>query len=115
MTFFNRTFFQRRSRRAGFLMTVCAVPAFVGTAGAAVSSALPSGTSVSVRTVEAIDSKQTEVGQSYRCTVDAPVVVKGDQLVARGADCVLQIVETRDAGKLTGKAELKLECTAFPC
>ena len=74
---------------------------------------IPAGTSVSVRTVEAIDSKGAEPGQSYRCTVESPVVVDGQQIVARGADCVLRIAETREAGRLTGNAELKLEMTAL--
>ncbi|WP_419806293.1 hypothetical protein [Terriglobus sp.] len=65
-----------------------------------------------MRTVEAIDSKQAEAGQSYRCTVESPVVVDGQPLVSRGADCVLRIAETKEAGRLTGNAELKLELVA---
>jgi hypothetical protein len=70
---------------------------------------IPPGTSVSVRTLDAIESRQTQVGQSYRCTIESPILISGTQIVARGADCVLRIVETKDAGHLTGKSELKLE------
>lgn len=76
------------------------------------AASLPAGTSVSVRTVEAIESKGAEPGQSYRCTVESPIVAEGKQLVARGADCVLRIVETKEADRLSGNAELKLELTA---
>jgi hypothetical protein len=74
---------------------------------------IPPGTSVSVRTAEAIDSKGAEAGQSYRCTVESPVMVNGQQVVARGADCVLRIGELKEAGRLSGNAELKLELTAM--
>ena len=72
-------------------------------------SPLPAGTQVRVRTLDRIESHKAEVGQSYRCTVEAPVVVRGTEVVARGADCVLRVTETKEAGKLTGTSSLKLE------
>ncbi len=87
-------------------MGVCAAPVQLL---AAAPPSVPAGTTVSVRTLDAIHSRQAEVGQSYRCTVESPVSVSGTQIVARGADCILRIVETKDAGQLTGKSELKLE------
>lgn len=70
--------------------------------------AIPKGTQITVRTIDAIQSKQGEVGQSYRCTMDAPVKAGGKEVAAKGADCVLRIVEMKNAGKLTGSNELKL-------
>ncbi|WP_321473716.1 hypothetical protein [uncultured Paludibaculum sp.] len=70
--------------------------------------AIPKGTQVTVRTLDSIQSKQGEVGQSYRCTMDAPISVAGKEVVSKGADCVLKIVEMKSAGKLTGSNELKL-------
>jgi hypothetical protein len=70
--------------------------------------AIPKGTQISIRTLDPIQSKQSEVGQSYRCTMDAPVSVAGKEIVSKGSDCVLRIVEMKDAGKLTGSNELKL-------
>lgn len=69
---------------------------------------IPKGTQVSVRTLDAIQSRQSEVGQTYRCTLDAPIVVNGNQIAAKGSDCVLRIMEMKNAGKLTGSNELKL-------
>src|SRR4051812_29292056 len=89
-----------------------AFPPLAG-AYAAPPASIPAGTSVSVRTVEAIDSKSAEPGQSYRCTVESPIVADGQQMVARGADCILRIAETKEAGRLSGHAELKLELTAI--
>ena len=72
---------------------------------------IPVGTEVVVRTLDPIQSRQTETGQSYRCTVDAPVFIDGRELLARGADCILRVLETKDAGRLSGHTELKLELT----
>ncbi|MGJ5820979.1 hypothetical protein [Paludibaculum fermentans] len=69
---------------------------------------IPKGTQVTVRTLDSIQSKQSEVGQSYRCTMDSPVVAEGKEIVSKGADCVMKIVEMKSAGKLKGSNELKL-------
>jgi hypothetical protein len=71
-------------------------------------SSIPKGSQISVRTLDPIQSKQGEVGQSYRCTLDQPITANGRQLAAKGADCVLQIVEMKSAGKLKGSNESKL-------
>ncbi|MEP7364258.1 MAG: hypothetical protein ABI972_13470 [Acidobacteriota bacterium] len=72
------------------------------------STAIPRGTEVSIRTLDAIQSKQSEVGQTYRGTLNASIKVDGKELAAKGADCVLRIQEMKSAGKLTGSNELKL-------
>lgn len=72
-------------------------------------SPIPAGISIKIRTLDAIHSRQAEVGQSYRCTVAEAVVVDQKEIVSKGADCVLRVVETKEAGKLTGKSELQLE------
>ena len=69
---------------------------------------IPAGTQITIRTIDSIQSKNAEAGQSYRCTVDSPVMAGGKQVVAKGADCVLRIVEMKSAGKLRGSNELEL-------
>lgn len=112
-----RTFVSNRQGRRGFRFTHALVafavllvfsPVIVP---AAVTAPLPAGTKVTIRTLDPIHSRQAAVGQSYRCTVAEPVLVNGKVIVNRGADCVLQVVETKESGKLTGKSELKLELT----
>jgi hypothetical protein len=72
------------------------------------TSAIPKGTQVSVRTIDSIQSKKAEAGQSYRCTMDAPIRIGGREVVSKGADCVLRIIEMKSAGRLTGSNELQL-------
>lgn len=91
---------------------------FIATAGslvvlpvlfAADSASIPPGTEVSVRTIDGIESRKAEAGQVYRCSLDEPIVVADKEISGRGADCVLRVVETVQAGKLSGSSELKLE------
>jgi hypothetical protein len=72
------------------------------------TAAIPKDTPIAIRTVDAIESKQRELGQNYRCTLDASITSAGREVAPKGADCVLRIVETKKAGALTGNNELKL-------
>jgi hypothetical protein len=100
---------ESRLHRVRWLLAAIAFFAAPGIVLAAVPSQIPAGTTVSIRTLDPIDSRQVEVGQSYRCTVEAPILAAGKQIVARGADCILRVVESKEAGRLTGTSELKLE------
>ena len=88
------------------ILTLIAVPASFA---AEESSPIPPGTQITIRTVDRIESRKAEAGQSYRCTLNAPIVVAGKEVSGRGADCVLRVVEITQSGKLTGSSELKLE------
>jgi hypothetical protein len=68
--------------------------------------AIPAGTTVVVRTVDAIDSKTAEVGKTFRATLDAPLILNGQEAARKGADATLRIIEASSAGKLKGNAEL---------
>lgn len=84
------------------------VIASVAFAQEAPPNGIPKGTTVSVRTLDAIQSKQVELGQNYRCTLESPLTVAGKDLAAKGADCILKIVEMKAAGAVSGNNELKL-------
>ena len=69
---------------------------------------LPSGSSIVVRTIDAIDSKSADVGQTFKASVDEPLVVNGKEVARKGSDAVLKILEAKTAGKLKGNAELSI-------
>lgn len=98
-------------RKPAMMGTIAGLAYLAASAMAATPSPIPSGTTVRIRTLDAIHSRQASVGQSYRCTVADSVVVRRKTIAKKGADCVLQIVETKEAGKLTGKSELQLQLT----
>ena len=73
-----------------------------------VSGTLPAGTNITIRMIESIDSETNKVGQSFRASMDQPVMLNGQTVIPRGADAVVKLVDSKDSGKLTGKADLTL-------
>lgn len=69
---------------------------------------LPSGTNFVVRMIDAVDSERARVGQSFAASLDQPVMLNGDTVIPRGADVTVKLVDSKESGKLTGRAELAL-------
>jgi len=69
---------------------------------------LPAGTNFVIRMVDAVDSERNRVGQTFRATLDQPVIVEGNQVIPRGNDVLVKLVDAQQSGKLTGKTELAL-------
>jgi hypothetical protein len=69
---------------------------------------LASGTNVVIRMIDAVDSQTNRVGQTFRATLDQPIMLDGNVAIPRGADAVVKLVDSQESGKLTGKADLKL-------
>ena len=69
---------------------------------------IPFGTPISVRLVEAFDSKTGTVGKEYRASIDDPVVVDGNTVLAKDGLAFVTLVEAKQAGKLAGSPQLTL-------
>jgi hypothetical protein len=69
---------------------------------------LPTGTSLVIRMIEPVDSETNRVGQTFRASLDQPVMLDGETLIPRGADAVVKLVDAKDSGKMTGRSELTL-------
>lgn len=70
---------------------------------------LPVGTELVVRMIDPVDSETAQVGQTYAASLDQAVAVNGEMVIPRGADVTVKLVDSKDSGKLTGKAELTLD------
>jgi len=70
---------------------------------------IPAGTEISVRTIDSIDSERDRRGQTYRASIDQPVIVGGQTVVPRGADAVIMLSDAQESGKIEGKTVLTLE------
>jgi hypothetical protein len=77
-------------------------------APAAASMQIPSGTPLTVRMIDAVDSEKTRLGETFRASVDEPVMVDGQTVIPRGADAITKLVEDRQSGKIAGKTVLTL-------
>jgi hypothetical protein len=69
---------------------------------------IPTGTEITVRMIDAVDSEQTRLGQTFRASVDEPIQVNGQVVIPRGADCIVKLVEDRESGKFAGRTVLTL-------
>jgi hypothetical protein len=45
---------------------------------------IPAGTRISVRTIDAIDSTQNQVGDRFQASIEEPLRVDGNEIVSRG-------------------------------
>jgi hypothetical protein len=69
---------------------------------------IPVGTSITVRMIDAVNSEQSRLGETFRASVDEPVIVDGQVAIPRGADAVTKLVEDQQSGKIAGKTVLTL-------
>jgi hypothetical protein len=69
---------------------------------------IPVGTSITVRMIDAVNSQQTRLGETFRASVDEPVLVDGQVAIPRGADAVVKLVEDQESGKIEGRTVLTL-------
>jgi hypothetical protein len=81
----------------------------VGTVNTAVSGTLvPVGTTITIRMIDAVNSQQSRPGETFRGSVDEPLIVDGQTVIPRGADAITKLVEDQQSGKIEGKTVLTL-------
>lgn len=86
-----------------------AAPPPADTGGGPIGVELPAGTNIVIRLIDPVDSDIDHLGQSYRASVDQPVVVDGQTVIPRGADLVAVLTNAQKAGKLEGKTALTID------
>jgi len=74
---------------------------------------VPSGTVISVRMIDSVDSQRNRPGEEFAASLEAPVVVGDKVVIPQGADARVRLVESRSAGHMTGSSELQLELIAL--
>ncbi len=80
-----------------------------GTSSSSPQVTFPEGTSLRIRTVDSIDTRDNDIGDSFAATLVDPLQV-GDQVVApRGSEIVGRISYAKESGRMTGQSELALE------
>ena len=70
---------------------------------------IPSGTTLTVRMIDPVDSRNDKVGQTYRASLDEPIMINGDVVVQRGADVTAKLVDDKQSGRLTGQTVLTID------
>jgi len=70
---------------------------------------IPSGTILSVRMIDSIDSTQNHAGDEFTATLEAPVVIGDRAILPRNSDARVRLVQATSAGHMSGRSELKVE------
>lgn len=70
---------------------------------------LPQGTVLTVRMIDPVDSQVNRVGETFRASIDEPVVLGSQQVIPRGADVVVKLVDDKQSGKIAGQTILTLD------
>jgi hypothetical protein len=69
---------------------------------------LRAGTNVYVRLIDGIDSRKDSLGQTYRASLDQPIVLGGQIAIARGSDVSLVLTDDQMSGRIAGKTSLSV-------
>jgi len=72
---------------------------------------VPIGTAITIRMIDSVDSSVARLGQTFRASVDEPVLVDNQTVIPRGADAVVKLVEDQQSGKFAGRTVLTLVLT----
>lgn len=79
--------------------------------GAAVK--LPAGIVINVRIVDGINVDLSKPGQTYRASIDDPIMMGGRTIIPRGADVMLQAAAVKQAGRFKGSDEISLKVNSI--
>jgi BON domain len=72
---------------------------------------VPSGTQLSIRLTNELNSETAQVGDVFRASVSTPVVVNGVTVIPTTADVEGKVVDVKSAGRYKGQSDLVIELT----
>jgi len=72
---------------------------------------VPAGTRILVRMIDGVDSETNRVGDRFRASLEEDLVVNDVVVATKGSDVTGRLVEAKEAGRLAGRSELRLELT----
>ena len=74
---------------------------------------LPSGSQISVRLIESVDSERNQEGDEFRASLEDPITLGNDVVVQKGADARVRLVAEQESGKYSGRAGLTLQLVSI--
>ena len=70
---------------------------------------VPKGTPVSIRMIDAVDSATAHLGETFKASLDSPIVVDNETVFPRGAEVYVKLTKVESAGRVSGRSELQLQ------
>jgi hypothetical protein len=74
---------------------------------------IPAGTLISVRTIDAIDSTYSLVGDRFLASLEEPLTLEGNVVVAKDVPVYGRLTQAKESGTFTGRSQLRLELTGI--
>ena len=72
---------------------------------------IPSGTQLSIRLNDEVNSEKAQVGDVFHGSVSAPITIDDQTVIPTSADVEGRVVEVKSAGRFAGQSVLTLELT----
>ena len=72
---------------------------------------LPAGTNLAIRLGETLSTDKNYAGDTFRATLDSPVIVDGFVIAEKGSKVLGKVVDAQKAGRVKGVAQLQLAVT----
>ena len=72
---------------------------------------LPSGTQLSIRLTDQLDSEKAQVGDVFHASISQPITVGDTTVIPTTADVEGRVVDVKSAGRFAGQSDLVLELT----
>ena len=74
---------------------------------------IPSGTALSIRLIDGLDSEKNQTGDTFKATLNSPIVIDDQTVLPRDSDVQGRVVDVKSAGRFAGGSVLTLELTAL--
>ena len=72
---------------------------------------VPAGTSLFVRMIDTVDSSKNAVGSRFSASLETNLAVDGVVVAPAGTKVYGRLAQSKEAGRMAGKSELRLELT----
>jgi len=72
---------------------------------------VPAGTSLLVRMIDTVDSSKNAVGSRFSASLETNLEVDGVVVAPAGTKVYGRLAQSKEAGRMAGKSELRLELT----
>ncbi|HSE49390.1 MAG TPA: hypothetical protein VLA96_09310 [Terriglobales bacterium] len=73
---------------------------------------IPAGTQITVRMIDKLTSETAQPGQTFRGSLEYPILVSGREVLPRGADVEGRVIAAHKSGRLSDPGVLELELTS---
>jgi hypothetical protein len=70
---------------------------------------VPSGTIVAVRMIDSVDSETAHVGETFKASLDEPIVVDDETVFPKGSEVYVKLAKVQAAGRVSGRSEVQLQ------